>query len=628
MSWTQLSDHLHRWSDTCNVYCVTRGDRGLLIDAGSGEVLDHLAEIGVKQIEWVLHTHHHRDQAWGTNRLRAAGVKVAVPEHERHLFDQADLFWQHKRVYDNYNDRNTFFTVAADIPVDAELADYESFRWHDLEFEILPAKGHTHGSSMLIGEIDGRRVAFTGDLMAAGGRLYQYHAMEYGYGDQQGALFTLESVQALRRQAPDVALPSHGDVIEDPSGDSDRLEQRLMALARLGAGSRIMGRDGGSGLDVLPNPSFTQVSRHLLWGGPLTCSNFYVLLSDSGKACFIDYGHSFNAHMATGNEREDGDTMRFVVHHLDELRERYGVTSIDVVLITHIHDDHTAGVPYLIRHEGTKAWTLDEVAQVLEDPAAWSSTPCTLETPIAISRTFTDGERFGWEEYEFEIHHAPGQTEFHSVIATRVDGRKVAFTGDNVFLELAPGITGAETTQIYQTTVLRNSLQLWMHRKCADVMERVAPDLVCPGHRQLIPWDTTKSVEYRDFIERKERVVRELVGNPADHFVDLWWSRLLPYQRDASAGERLSFRLLLRNNQQQPARFEARLLAPDGWATSAAYAALDLDAGARGELDLVATAPNHSDVRRIVTADIRIDGAAQGPVAEALVTVRAPDAET
>ena len=351
MSWLPIAPRIFRWTDTCNVYCVTSGDRGILIDAGSGDLVDHLEEIGVRQVEWVLHTHHHRDQSWGTPRLREHGAKVAVPEHERHLFDQAELFWQHKRVYDNYNDRNTFFALAENVPVDADLEDYETFTWRDVELEIIPAKGHTHGSSMLIGSIAGRSVAFTGDLLAAGGVLYQYHALEYNYGDQQGAFFTLQSLQALRRHAPDLALPSHGDLIEDPVGDCARLEDRLMTLARLGAGIRFMGRDGGHGLDILPDPRFTQVSRHLLWGGPHTCSNFYVLLSESGKACFIDYGHSHWAHMGTGSEREDGDTMRFVVHHLDELRETYGVHDIDLVLVTHIHDDHTAGIPYLVRHE-------------------------------------------------------------------------------------------------------------------------------------------------------------------------------------------------------------------------------------------------------------------------------------
>ncbi len=621
MAWTRISDRLFVWEDTCNVYCVTDGDAGLLIDAGSGDVLDHLDEIGVSSVEWVLHTHHHRDQCWGTRRLREAGAKVAVPEHERHLFDQVELFWQHKRIYDNYNDRNTFFALDRNAPVDAELLDYESFAWHDIEFQVVPAKGHTHGMSMLIAEIDGRRVAFSGDLMQKGGRLYQLHAMEHGYGDHIGIVLTLQSVQALRARAPDVALPSHGDVIEEPVSDCDRLESRLMDLARLGGGMKLLGRDAGTGLEFLPDPKFTQVSRHLLWGGPHTCSNFYVLLSESGKACLIDYGHSLGSHMAVAADREDGDTMRFVVHHLEELRETYGVTELDVVLITHIHDDHTAGIPYLQRHEGTEAWALEEVAQVLEDPASWASTPCTLRTPIEFARKFSDGERFAWEEYEFEIHHAPGQTEFHSVIAAGVDGQKVAFTGDNIFLEEAPGLTGELTTQIYETTVHRNSFQLAMHRKCADVMDAVAPDLICPGHRELIPWDEARSREYRDFIARKEQAMRALVDAPADQSIDLWWARLLPYLSDVRPGANVEYRLLLRNNLERDARFDARLLAPEGWSSPDDFESIDLGPGARGELRLPATAPTGTDVRRPVLAEIRIDGVTQGPHAEALVTV-------
>jgi len=210
MPLTQISEHLYRYADSCNVYVLIDGDAALLIDAGSGAVLDHLPEIGVKKVEWVLHTHHHRDQCWGTPRLRDHGAKVAVPEYERHLFDQAELYWQTRRVFDNYNDRNTFFTLGQSIPVDAVLEDYETFRWRDHEFYVLPAKGHTFGSSTLIARIDGRLVAFTGDLMAAGGKLYQLHAMEYTYGSMEGVMFTLQSIQALKKKKVAVGLPSHG----------------------------------------------------------------------------------------------------------------------------------------------------------------------------------------------------------------------------------------------------------------------------------------------------------------------------------------------------------------------------------------------------------------------------------
>src|SRR5262245_13184700 len=117
----RLSEHLYQLADTCNVYVLVDGEAALVIDAGSGAVLDQLGELGVKRVEWVLHTHHHRDQCWGTPRLREHGTRVAVPEYERHLFDQAEVYWQTRRTFDNYDDRNTLFTIGRNIPVDAVL---------------------------------------------------------------------------------------------------------------------------------------------------------------------------------------------------------------------------------------------------------------------------------------------------------------------------------------------------------------------------------------------------------------------------------------------------------------------------------------------------------------------------
>src|SRR5262249_36933389 len=151
---------------------------------------------------------------------------------------------------------------------------------------ILPAKGHTLGSSALVAEIDGRRVAFAGDLLAAGGKLYQLHAMEYTYGAMEGIVFTLQSIQALKKQRPDVCLPSHGAAITEVAGDIDRLQRRLMDCVDLGRGMRIAGRWSIPENVFLPEPKMIPLSRHLLWGGIWTCSNFFVLLSDSGKAMF------------------------------------------------------------------------------------------------------------------------------------------------------------------------------------------------------------------------------------------------------------------------------------------------------------------------------------------------------
>lgn len=617
----QISEHLFVFKDICNVYLLVDGEDGLLIDAGSGEVMSQLGNVGVRRIEWVLHTHHHRDQCQGTPALREHGARVAVPEYERHLFDQVELFWETRRTFDNYNDRNTFFAAARDIEVDAVLEDYEVFQWKDYEFFILPAKGHTLGSSALIATIDGQTVAFTGDLLAKDGKLYQLHAMEYTYGSMEGVLFTMQSIQALRKRKVDRCLPSHGEPIEEVNESIDLLQRRLMDCVKLGRGMRVAGRDSIPETAFLPEPKFVPLSRHLLWGGVWTCSNFYVLLSDSGKALFVDYGHGFWPHMHIGPDHDGLESMRFVEHHLDELKNEYGVTDFDLVIPTHIHDDHTCGIPYLQRHHGTQCWALEDVGKVLADPAAWASTPCTFPKPIRIDRWLQDGDRFRWEEYEFEIYFAPGQTEFHSVYATMVDGRKVAFTGDNYFMaEVVAG--GKMSVRPYQTTVLRNSFQLEMHRRCAEVMRRIDPELICPGHRDVLECNKKELDDYCDFIVRKERVFRELVSEPHDHYIDLFWARLLPYVSVVTAQQQVTYRLLLRNNFDRSVSYSARLSAPTGWRTTSEFCVLELAPGERGEIEMEAVAPDKADgVRRLMTAEIQLDGVSQGQVSEGLVTV-------
>jgi glyoxylase-like metal-dependent hydrolase (beta-lactamase superfamily II) len=88
----RISDHLYRYSDICNVYVLTDGPRAILIDLGSGSVLDHLGEIGVSQVDWILHTHHHRDQCQGDRAANERGIPIAVPAHERTYFREVEVF--------------------------------------------------------------------------------------------------------------------------------------------------------------------------------------------------------------------------------------------------------------------------------------------------------------------------------------------------------------------------------------------------------------------------------------------------------------------------------------------------------------------------------------------------------
>jgi hypothetical protein len=54
MKFTQVAKDIYLFPDICNVYVIKSGELGLLIDLGTGDVLDHLKEIGINKIEWVL----------------------------------------------------------------------------------------------------------------------------------------------------------------------------------------------------------------------------------------------------------------------------------------------------------------------------------------------------------------------------------------------------------------------------------------------------------------------------------------------------------------------------------------------------------------------------------------------
>ena len=108
----KISDNLYLFRDTCNVYVVTDGSRALLVAFGRGRVLDHLGDVGVSHVDWILHTHHHRDQCQGDSLANERNIPIAVPAHELPYFEEVEVFWGSRQIYDIYDVRQTFFTLA------------------------------------------------------------------------------------------------------------------------------------------------------------------------------------------------------------------------------------------------------------------------------------------------------------------------------------------------------------------------------------------------------------------------------------------------------------------------------------------------------------------------------------
>lgn len=605
----RLSDNLYLLKDTCNVFVVKQATRAVLIDFGSGAILDHLPALGIQAVDWVLHTHHHRDQCQGDLLLGARRIPVAVPAHEAHLFADAENFWRNCRVFHLYYVRNGFNTLTKNIRVDRRLADYSTFRWQSLDFFVLPTPGHTLGSLTLLATIDGRRTAFTGDLMYAPGKILNLYDTQINYGGSEGIDLGIFSLARLAKQKPDLVCPSHGEPLADPANAILETRKHLTEYYRFQTGNSPV----EEGLPLA-------VSPHLV-AHYLTTSSFYAIISESGKALFIDYGSASGVHF--GNfERATAvtDRIRFVEHSIARLRRDHGLKSIDVAMPSHMHDDHMNGFPHLKRHFGTKVWCYENMVDVFENPRGYNL-GCILAEPVKIDRAFRDGETFRWEEFEFEVKHSPGHTHYQMALFATIDNRKVAFTGDAFF----PGTQNDGAMR--HNLIFRNEVQNDSHMKSIRTLMDRQPDILCPGHGR--PFNVTPQLlsdTERKMRRQQQFFVNLLPEGETDFALNPSWLRLYPYQMRIAPGETAKLEIHASNYGAEPMKLEVALVAPPEWRLDPETTTLLVPARGTAKKEVAVRVPAGWQApapRFAIAADVMRDGKYVGQITEAVVDLRA-----
>ena len=232
-SFQAVAPGVSRFRDTCNVYVLRSGRDAVLVDFGSGAVLDHLDELDVDRVTDVLVTHHHRDQVQGLARAIEAGTKIWVPPVERELIEEIDRRWETRQIDNDYDLRQDRFSLLASVPVTGAVAEYRTTSYGGHEVYTLPTPGHTVGSVTYLVETHGRRLAFSGDLAHGDGRVWSLAATQWSYSGVEGLAATNFSCGVLAGHEPDVLLPSHGEPVEEPAAALERVRERVEELARL-----------------------------------------------------------------------------------------------------------------------------------------------------------------------------------------------------------------------------------------------------------------------------------------------------------------------------------------------------------------------------------------------------------
>ncbi len=589
----QISPSLFRFQDTCEVYLVRSGDTGVLIDFGSGAILDELAGVGVSRITDVLLTHHHRDQCQGLARAREHGARIWAPETEQELFSQVDAHWQSREIFNNYNVRQDRFSLLESVPVDNLLRDYTQIDAGSFRFTILPTPGHTPGSLSLLAEIDGRRVAFTGDLIAAPGKVWSASALQWSYSGAEGAAAGILSLLDLKSRAPLLLLPSHGEPISAPETAIDLLVQRLWQMLRIAQQNPRL-------FEWVEKP-YLPVTPHLLLNRT-SLANSYVLLSKSGKALVIDYGYDFMIGLAPGADRA---SRRPWLYSLPALKRDYGVTAIDAALPTHYHDDHVAGLNLLRAVEGAQVWAAENMATVLAEPTRFDL-PCLWFDPIPVDRVLPIDQPIRWQEYTLTLHALPGHTLYAVAVDFEVDGQRVLAIGDQY-----QGVSVDRCNPVYQ-----NLFQPEDYTHSAGLIARLHPDLILPGH-----WDPVwVQPGYLSLLQQRGEALEQL-------HVDLLSSDevtacIRPYQVTVHSGQPFQLDVEVGLPLSKRGRCTLRLQAPPGWQIDRPAIDAWLEPGGSLLAAFTVTPPPGVLVRRArLAVDLTLNDSHLGQLAEALVTV-------
>ncbi len=618
MTWNPILPNLYLWQDSCNVYAIIGPNGILIVNAGTGAWLEHLDELPNLPVTLAC-THYFRDHAAGALLASQRGIPVYVSEGEREIFaDPLQHFRQRDTyiIYDNYWD---LFAPIEAIPVAGVLRDYERVSLAGIEVEVVPIPGVTMTQIGLAFSLPGsdQRLICCAEAIHSPGRMARLAPLQYNYNDLSGALNAYCSARTLRQHKPDGLLPSLGKpMLSDADSALVQLQENLKTLC---AGRTELAQM----ITQADKPAIEKVTEHV-WRTTHTESINWFVISKSGKVLVIDYGYP-SGYGVLGAEYAKPYRRRALLHSIDALKQQFGIERIDVVLVSHFHDDHVCGIPLLQRLFGTQCWATDAFADLLASPAAHCF-PCDWPQSIQIDRRIAETETVRWEEYEFHFAPMNGHTRFASLIGFEADGQRFAHTGDQYFFQDSSGNWTDDTgnwdgKQVFQNHVYRNGALLDGYALSGHWMTTWRPDIVLSGHQP--PMYTNAAFfklieqwasEYAD-LHRLAMVL----GEEEIHFnLDSWGGWIWPYRTHIPTPAPVSVTVTVRNPLPQAAMLDVRLVGATGWVGSSAR----LQAGARAEVSCqLQITPTGACRRQPFAVELVAEGRPFGQVAEAMITV-------
>ncbi len=611
---------LLQWTDTSNIYILRSGEAAIAFNWGDGLVRDRLAASGIHNLEWILLTDHHRENCQGLRRRPVTGTRIAASAAERQILSKPT---QYRKWYPQLGDEYSVYGAsyvrppAEPVEVARTLKPGETFTWRGYNIRCLPTPGTSPGGMSFVFDHNQTTIAVTGSVMRNCARMTNWYDTEWDYGFAKGVDALQESVASLIAEAIDVALPSQGKVIQHADDQFVAYAKKLERFrAEYVRGYPVFDEDVAKRDPIsqpTPVPHINQVTPHLYkLSHQHKGRNFAIIVSDSGRGLVLDCG-------------------LFPKQTLEEIvlgmRQHLGLKQIDAFWISHMHGDHFLLGPTLKEKYGAEAWTLDKIVDRCEHPrrydyAALVSAYSDGFDGMPIDKAFRDGETVQWEGYTIHVDWMPGQTEFGCCLWLDIDGKRVAFTGDNLF-----GSPADESQTGHEAVVCRNSCILEEgYILGSKYLLELQPDIVMGSHSFVMPEPQQFLERYHAWSKQMARTYRELL--PQEHYeygFDPYWVSAYPYRVDLSAAASQEVTITVRNFQDTPQRHHIELCLPEGITASPAVLEGEVPTHSRRKYTVKLQRDQSAEVNltargiQIVPFDITLDDKRYGQLFDFLV---------
>lgn len=609
----RLSRHLTVISGSVNGALLSR-DRGVLAIGGDPRPNPTVAER-------VLFTHHRRDAIWAGRRLAERGAMVVVPEKEKDKFTDVKSFWDsfpEKRFHD-YVQPTTKVSVEP-WHVSETVSEGSVLQWRGLRIRVLETPGYTRGAVTYVTEVDGRRVAFTGDLIYGDGQILDLYSLQdsipevraLGYhGFMARAAPLIRSLERVAQERPDLLVPTRGPLIENSQQAIERLIRRLRAVYRnylsvcdlrwfVPERMQILAnRMLGEGAEVSYMPAAETVSELPTWLRVI--ENSRLLVSDSGSAFLIDCGGA--------DDR--------VIKGIKTLHQSSQISSIDGIYITHYHDDHTGQAQAAAQAFGCPVYTCKEIGDILRNPRSYRM-PAQHHEPIHNLVPLQEGETLKWKEFNLTSFFFPGQTLYHGALkVTRVSGERVWFIGDS----FTPTGFGDHCPQ--NRNFLREGAGFMY---CLDRLAEEPGCLLVNQHvKQMFRFSPDQIAHLKKTYRQRLELLRELFPWDDPNFgLDEGWARCYPYEVRVRHGQSAEIAVRLLNHSAQSRIFSIQFHPPIGWRVMRNKRSIRLRPREEGDLiiGMIPTAHVRTGTH-ILTADVMMDGFSFPRWVEGIIKVEA-----